>query len=69
MADATTLERLDAALGRIEAATVALRDRRDWAESRFDGLDRACGETIGALDRLIAESEREGSGGGDGEAG
>lgn len=54
MPDATTLERLDAALTRIEAAVAALRDRSDLAERRFALLDKASGETLVALDRLIA---------------
>lgn len=54
MPDATTLERLDDALTRIEAAMVAMQGERARAERRFQLLDTASGEALAALDSLIS---------------
>lgn len=53
MADATTLERIDAAIARIDAAALALRLRAERAEHRAFLLDTAAVETIARLDALI----------------
>ncbi|QYE34001.1 MULTISPECIES: hypothetical protein [Sphingosinicellaceae] len=57
MADTTTLERLSAAVDRIEAAAAKLRGERDRAAAKATALDVAAGDAISALDALIAEAK------------
>lgn len=57
MADTTTLERLSAAVDRIEAMTAKLRAERDQAKAKAAALDAAAVDAIAALDALIAGAE------------
>ena len=57
MADSTTLERLTAAVDRVEAATRRLRAERDRAAARAKLLDAAGAEAIAAIDALLAEAK------------
>ncbi len=57
MADTTTLERLSAAVDRIEAAAAKLRADRDRATAKAAALDAAAVDAVTALDALIAEGK------------
>ncbi len=57
MADTTTLERLSAAVDRIEAAALRLRAERDRAADQAKRLDAAGAQAVAALDKLLAEVE------------
>ncbi len=57
MADTTTLERLSAAVDRIEAAAAKLRTDRDRATAKAAALDAAAADAMTALDALIAEGK------------
>lgn len=54
MADTTILERLAAAIDRVEAAAVKLRADRDRQAAKTAALDRAGTEAVAALDALLA---------------
>ena len=56
MADTTTLERLSAAVDRIEAAAAQLRADRDRAAAKAKALDTAGAEAVAALDAVLAET-------------
>ena len=57
MADSTTLERLTAAVDRVEAATRRLRAERDRAAAQAKLLNAAGAEAIAAIDALLAEAK------------
>lgn len=56
MADTTTLERLSAAVDRIEVVALRLRAERDRAMARANRLDAAGTEAVAALDALLADT-------------
>ncbi len=57
MADNTTLERLSAAVDRVEAAAIRLRAERDRAAAQVRLLDDAGTHAIAAIDALLAEAK------------
>ncbi|MGI4879857.1 MAG: hypothetical protein ACRYG4_20455 [Janthinobacterium lividum] len=57
MPDMTTLEQLEAAVARVEAAAVRLKARYEQSDRRAALLDDAGKEAIAALDALLAGVE------------
>lgn len=58
MTDSSPLQRIEAAIARIDAAVAAQRKESDSLARRHAKLRDAMGKAVGALDEIIAREEK-----------